>query len=142
MVGHQTVWFSERELITLSKEQENEFIEKTESLSVDKIAKTICAFSNDLPRREKPSVIFVGIADDGRYTGLSITDDLQLQVSNIRGNGNLQPLPSIRIHTLRIEQHDILAVQVQPSKNPPVRCKNHCWVRIGSSTQEASEQEA
>ena len=137
----QTEWFTEQELIELSKKQENAFIEKTESLNIQKIARTICAFSNNLSHQKSPSVIFIGIKDNGKYTHLTVTDEMQLQVSNIRGNGNLQPLPTINIQILRIKQYEILVVQVQPAMNPPMRYNSTCWVRIGSSVQKASEQE-
>ena len=137
----QAKWFTEQELIELSKEQENAFIEKTESLDTHKIARTICAFSNNLSHQQKPSVIFIGIKDSGQYTNLTVTDEMQLKISHIRGNGNLQPLPVINIQILRIKKYEILAVQVQPAMNPPMRYNGTCWVRIGSSVQKASEQE-
>ena len=141
MSDNQPIWLSDQELIKLSKEKENEFIEKTESLNIKKMAKTVCAFSNDLSHREKPSVIFIGITDDGQYIHLSETDEIQLKISNIRNNGNLHPFPVIRIQELSIEKYKILAIQIQPAKNPPMRYNNDCWVRIGSSVRTASEEE-
>ena len=141
MNTHQITWLDEAELIKLSKEQENEFIEKTRSIDIKKIAKTICAFSNDLSNRRKVAVMFIGITDDGKYTHHSFTDTMQLQVTNIKHSGSLQPLPVILVQILPIDQYEILAIQVQPSKNPPMRYNNRCWIRIGPSVQLASEQE-
>ena len=141
MNTHQITWLDEAELIKLSKEQENEFIEKTRSIDIKKIAKTICAFSNDLSNRRKVAVMFIGITDDGKYTHRSFTDKMQLQVTNIKNSGSLLPFPVIRVQTLSINQYKILAIQVQPSENPPMRYDNRCWVRIGPSVQLASEQD-
>ena len=47
-------WLSEKELSKLVLEDENDFMEKCESPNnSDKIAKTICAFANDLGNRKK-----------------------------------------------------------------------------------------
>ena len=142
MYSNHAQWLTEEKLKALSKQMENNFIERCESPEAKaKIAKTICAFSNNLENRREPSIIFIGIKDKGGYTDLTVTDEMLLNIASIRGDGNLQPFPVINIKRLPIEKHEVIAVQVQPSKNPPMRYKNVCWVRIGPSVRMASEEE-
>ena len=139
---NQPQWLEEEKLKILSKEMENDSIERCESPKAkDKIAKAICAFSNNLANGKEPSVIFIGIKDNGQYADLPVTDEILCNIASIRSDGNLQPLPIINIKKLSIEKHEIIAVQVQSSKNPPMRYKNVCWVRIGPSVRMASEEE-
>ena len=45
------------------------------------VREAICAFTNDLPDRRRPGVIFVGVRDDGTPTGLEINDALLLKLA-------------------------------------------------------------
>lgn len=142
MSYNQARWLPEEKLLDFLKEEESEYIEKCESpKSTDKIAKVICAFSNDLANRKNPSVIFIGINDNGEYTDLSVRDEMLRNIASIRSDGNLQPFPVIDIKKLSIKQYKIIIVQVNPTENPPMRYKNCCWVRIGPSVRRASEEE-
>ena len=38
-------------------------------------------------------------------------------------------------------QCELIVVEVKPSKNPPMRYKGCCWIRVGPSTRRASEEE-
>lgn len=142
MSNSQTKWLTKQELIDLLKKPEDDSIEKCESpKNKNKIAKAICAFSNNLSHQQKPSVIFIGITDKGQCSNLSITDEMLRNITSIRGDGNLQPFPIIKVEKQSVEECEIIVVQVQPSKNPPMRYKNCCWVRIGPSVRMASEGE-
>lgn len=135
-------WLTEQELTGLFKKSEDDSIERCESpKNKDKIAKAICAFSNNLSQQKKPSVIFIGVTDDGRCSNLSITDEMLRNISSIRSDGNLQPFPMITVGKQSIEECEIIVVQVQPSANPPMRYKHRCWVHIGPSVRAASEDE-
>ncbi len=139
MNNNHIKWLTESELQSLLPKPENEHIERCESAkNTDKIAKAICAFSNNLSDAKKPSVIFIGLKDNGEYSNLPITNELQRNIASIRDDGRLQPFPIINIKTLF---NKVIIVQVQASHNPPVRYKNQCWVRIGPSVRLASEEE-
>ena len=152
-----SVWLSKDKLSDLLKGKENHFVEKCESsVDTDKISKTICAFANNLSDRTLPCVLFIGVKDNGSCAGLSVTDKMLLNITSLRGNGNLQPFPvidvtrqnfilpcSVSSSKNKTEEKDceLIVVQVQPSKNPPMRYKGACWVRIGPSVRCASREE-
>ena len=135
---------SDQELNSLLKKNESTTIERTESLkNKDKINEAICAFSNDLAGTEKTGVIFIGIKDDGSPVQIPVTDETLLNLSSIRNNGNILPFPIINVRewTFGLDKHKIIVIEVTPAKNPPVRYKGVCWVRVGPSTQRATEEE-
>ena len=47
-----------------------EFKESLSSSAAESIKEAICAFANDLPRREKPGFVFVGVKNDKTIVGL------------------------------------------------------------------------
>jgi ATP-dependent DNA helicase RecG len=67
------------ELAQFAADLESDCVERKSSLSSsarEKVGQAICAFANDLPGRERPGVVMVGVDDHGEPTGLSITDRL------------------------------------------------------------------
>ena len=60
----------------------------------EKICRTICAFANDIANTRELGYLALGVGKDGLPTGLAITDDLELQIQNIRGEGKITPFPS------------------------------------------------
>ena len=54
---------------------------KASASDTKKIRQAICAFANDMPNHRQPGVIFVGANDDGSCAGISITDDLLLNLA-------------------------------------------------------------
>ena len=62
-------------------------------------------------------------------------------ITSIRSDGNLLPLPIITVEKRSLQKYEIIVVQIMPSKNPPMRYKSCCYVRIGPSTRIASEEE-
>ncbi len=86
---------SEIELAELLHDMESDRVERKESASsMDKINQTVCAFANDLPNNNLPSVIFVGVTDDGKPASLPVDDKLLLRLGNISGDGLISPFPS------------------------------------------------
>ncbi len=143
-MNHEEVqpFLEERDLRDLLTKEESECIERCESSkTTDKIAKAICAFSNNLNNTKKSMVVFVGLKDDGKCAGLSVTDEMQRNITSIRSDGNLLPLPVISVTKLVDEQCEVIAIQVIASENPPMRYKNCCWVRVGPSVRRASEED-
>ncbi len=126
----------------LLKQLENEVIERCESPKVTgKIAKAICAFSNDMAGHNKPCVIFVGLKDDGAFCGLAVTDEILKNLSSFRSDGNLLPFPVMSVRRLTVDSQEVAALVVQPSQKPPMRYRGRCYVRIGPSVRVASSEE-
>jgi len=67
---------------------------KASDADKDKLKRTICAFSNDLPDHRKPGVLFVGVNDNGTCAGLPITDEVLKRLADLGASGSIQPLPS------------------------------------------------
>jgi ATP-dependent DNA helicase RecG len=122
------------EIIRLAFALESDRTERKSSISdKEEIKKAICAFSNDLPNHNKPGYIFVGLSDKLQFSGLEITDELLLNLSNIRAEGNILPIPSMNVFKIDIDGNEIAIVEVFPSSSPPVRFKGVCWIRTGPS---------
>lgn len=120
------------DLAHLLKDLESDRVERKESAqNADRIGQIICAFANDLAGHGLPGVLFVGIADDGRPSGLPITDQLLQQLAAFRDQGNILPPPSINVRKVELADAVIAVVEVQPSAAPPIRYKGQIWVRVG-----------
>ncbi len=120
------------ELECLLDEIESDRVERKENAKDgDKIRQTICAFANDLPGREKPGVLFIGVDDRGNPTGLSVTDQLLQNLASMRDDGNILPMPSIDVQKQTLKGGEVAVVIVHPSNTPPVRFKGAIWIRSG-----------
>ena len=87
------------------------WVERKESLRGDgprKIRQAVCAFANDLPDHQRPGVVFVGASDAGAPVGLEITDELLLQLADVKTDGNIVPPP-----TLTVDRHVLLGTPSQ-----------------------------
>ena len=134
--------FTEQELEKLLKKEESESVEFCESpKKTDKIVKAICAFSNDMSDSQKTGIVFIGVKDNGMGARLSVTDEMQRNIAHIRSDGNLHPFPVISVRKIILRQCEMIIVEVQPSKNPPLRYQGRCWIRIGTTTRQASQEE-
>lgn len=123
---------------------ESELVERRESLQRDApkaIGQAVCAFSNDLPGHRRAGVVFVGMRDDGRPTGLPVTDDLLRQLADIKTDGTIVPVPTLSVRRLTMSGSDVAVVTVQPSPSPPVRFRGAVWVRTGPRRTIASAQD-
>jgi ATP-dependent DNA helicase RecG len=120
------------ELERLMTDLESDQVERKESLArPDEIRQAICAFANDLPDHQSPGYVFVGVSDDGRPTGLRITDELLRNLANMRDDGNILPLPRIVVQSATLVAIPVAVVEVFPSETPPVRYRGQVWVRVG-----------
>lgn len=130
------------DVLKLMRELESDRVERTVSESnTDKFAKAICAFANDMPHHRQPGYLFVGVDDDGHPSRANITDQLLLNLADIRSAGNIQPLPVMSVERLETADGNVAVVEVLPSDLPPVRYKGQVWIRVGPRQAIASESE-
>ena len=131
-----------QELRLMLKYLESDLIERKASLSdPDRIRQAICAFANDLPDHRRPGIIFIGANDDGTCAGLSVTDDLLLKLSQMRDDGKIQPIPSITVEKLMINNCEMAVVIAKPSLAPPIRLSGVTWIRVGPRRAIATPEE-
>ena len=133
--------YSDDELAAMTQDLESDLVERKRSLSTsasEKIARSICAFANDLPGHRKPGVIFVGVEDDGRCAGLMIDDEILKRLADMRDHGQLLPRPSMDVQRRTLGGCDVATVTVQPSPHPPVRYEGRVWVRVGPTVRAAT----
>jgi len=136
--------FTDTELLEIISEDEADRVEFKESLSGDspgKIREDICAFANDLPNHEKPGFVFVGVKKDKTIVGLRVTDELLLQLADMKTDGNIVPPPSLTVEKRVLEGKEVAVVKVEPSDSPPVRYKGTIRIRIGSRRDVATAQD-
>jgi len=123
---------TDQELETLIDDIESDRVERKESISEgDRFRQAICAFANDLPNHCEPGVLFVGVDDKGIPTGLPVTDQLLLNLSAMRDDGQILPLPSMTVQKRVLRGRDVAVVTVRPADAPPVRYKGTIWIRVG-----------
>ena len=94
-------------------------------------AEAICAFANDLHEHDHPGVLFVGVTDDGTPSGLTIDDRLLTDITSIKNNGTILPLPTLLVERRTLKGVDVAVVTVWPADSPPVRYDGRIWVRSG-----------
>jgi ATP-dependent DNA helicase RecG len=132
----------DRELEILLADLESDRVErKASSSDRDRICEAICAFANDLPGHGQAGVLFVGVHDDGLCANLPITDDLLLNLSHIRSDGNILPFPTVTVQKRTIAGCELAAVTVEPADAPPVRYRGRVWVRVGPRRAIATVEE-
>ena len=134
--------YSDSRLELLMADLESDFVERKESAADGRrIRRNICALANDLPGNRRPGVVLVGVRDDGACASLPIDDELLVRLSNIHGEGDILPLPSMTVQKRRLNECDVVVVTVEPSADPPVRYRGRVWVRVGPSVREASAED-
>ena len=130
------------ELRALIRNHESDRVELTASKSnTDKFGQAICAFANDFPSHERPGYLIIGIRDDGRASGLAVTDQLQRSLSALASDVNFEPRPTMTVQKYTLPEGEVAVVEVLPSDLPPVRYKGRVWIRVGPSRRGASQQE-
>lgn len=134
----------------ITKEEVLELLHSTESYRVertvstcdmDKFQEAICAFANDLPNSRKKGYLILGAHDNGKFSGLKVTDDLLKKISGIRSDGNILPLPVMSVEKFVYPEGDLLVTEVTPSLIPPVRYRGRTFIRIGPRRDIATEAE-
>ena len=136
--------YTQQELEALLADLESDLVERKESLHGDnprRIRQAVCAFANDLPDHQRPGVVFVGADDAGAPVNLEITDELLLQLADIKTDGNIVPPPTLTVDRRLLLGAPVAVVTVLPSDTPPVRHRGRIWIRVGPRRAVASAQD-
>ena len=91
--------FSDQEFEALLEDTESDRAEREETFKGDtpqKARQAVCAFSNDLPNYNKAGVLFIGAKDNGEPSGIEVTDQLLLSLADMKTDGNILTLLSVR----------------------------------------------
>lgn len=135
---------TDEEIETLALDPESDRVERKEKYSRDvrdRVAQAICAYANDLPRHGAPGLVLIGMKDDGEPSGVPVTDELLCSLGALRSDGNILPLPALIVRKVSIRGHDMAAVVVMPSGDPPVRYEGRVWIRVGPRRAVATRDE-
>ena len=136
--------YTDRDLEALLADIESDLAERKESFRGDspgKVREAVCAFANDLPDHRRPGVVFIGARNDGSPAGLAITDELLLQLSDVKTDGNILPPPSLTVSKRVLRGAEMAVLIVDPSDSPPVRYKGRIWIRVGPRRAVATAQD-
>lgn len=131
------------ELARLATDLESDRVERKASLSdgSERVGQAICAFANDMPGRGEVGLVLVGVTDDGRPSGLPITDRLLQTLAAFRSDGNILPLPTMSVEKRELRGVEVAVVEVTPSGDPPVRYRGAVWIRVGPRRAIASRDD-
>ncbi len=133
---------TDQQLEVLLDDLESDRVERKESNGdPGRIRQAICAFANDMPGHGEPGVVFVGVRDNGTCANLAVTDQLLLNLADMRSDGNILPLPTMTVQKRTIRGCELAAIRVQPSLYPPIRFNGRIWIRVGPRRATASEEE-
>lgn len=134
---------TKEEVLQLLKSTESFRIERTISKgNTDKFCEAICAFANDLPGSKKNGYLIIGADDSGNIQpGFKVDDRLLKNISALRSEGNILPLPTMTVDRFEYPEGDLLVCEVQPSFFTPVRYRGRVFIRIGPRRDIASEDE-
>ncbi|HBL29212.1 MAG TPA: transcriptional regulator [Acidobacteria bacterium] len=136
--------YGEQDLERMLFDLESDLAERKESFKGDvptKAREAVCAFANDLPGHGRPGVVFIGARDDGSPSGLSVTDELLLQLADLKTDGNIVPPPTLTVAKHFLRGQEMAVVTVWPADSPPVRYKGRIFIRIGPRRGIASAQD-
>ena len=135
---------TDRQLLELLHDLESDRVERKASFKGDapkKARQAVCAFANDLPGYNQPGILFIGAGDDGEPSGLEVTDQILLSLSDMKTDGNILPLPALSVEKRLLKDAEMAVVTVMPSDLPPVKYDGRIWVRTGPRRSQANEQE-
>lgn len=107
----------------------------------EKVRQAICAFANDLPNHQQPGIVFIGAKDDGSPSGIEVTDQLLLTLSDIKADGKIVPPPTMTVTKRSLKGADMAVITVWPADAPPVRHSGRIWIRTGPRRDRASAQD-
>ena len=135
--------YSDQELELLLDDIESDRIERKRSFNNegDNARRAVCAFSNDLPNHNEPGILFFGAENDGCPSNLPITDEILRNISDMKTDGNILPLPVYTVEKRILKGAEMAVVTVLPSDMPPIRYKGQIWIRTGPRHAVANAQE-
>ena len=133
---------NDQELLILLNDLESDRVERKASNSdPKKLRQSICAFANDLPNHQQPGVLFIGVNDNGACSNFDVTDEVLLNLSNMRADGKILPFPIMTVSQRILQGCTLAVVIVEPSDSPPIRYDGRTWVRVGPRRALASAEE-
>lgn len=135
---------SNQELENLLDDLESDRIERKKAWAgeaPEKVRQAICAFANDLPNHQQPGIVFIGAKDDGSPSGIEVTDQLLLTLSDIKADGKIVPPPTMIVAKRALKGADMAVITVWPADAPPVRHSGRIWIRTGPRRDLASAQD-
>lgn len=137
--------YSDTELDAMRVDVESDRVERKKAMSGNvptAIREAICAFANDLPGHGAPGVLFIGVDDGGSpVDGFAVTDQLLLQLADIKTDGNIAPPPTLLVEKRNLQGRDMAVVTVWPADSPPVRYQGRIHVRWGPRRGVATAQD-
>ena len=136
--------YSTEQLEHMLNDIESDLVERKESFKGDApktVREAVCAFANDLPNHDRPGVVFIGVRDNGEAANLAISDDLLLQLSHIKTDGNIVPPPTLTVAKHKLHGADAAVITVWPADSPPVKYKGRICIRVGPRRAVASAQD-
>jgi ATP-dependent DNA helicase RecG len=136
--------YTDTELEAMLADLESDLVERKESFRGDApnaVREAVCAFANDLPNYRRPGVAFIGATDDGRPSGLAVTDELLRQIADVKTDGNIVPPPSTTVGRLVLRGGEVAVILVDPADSPPVRYRGRVHIRIGPRRGIATAQD-
>ena len=137
--------FTDENLLEMLRDLESDRVERKESFlgnAPTTVREAVCAFANNLPGHDGPGVVFIGARDNGSpVPNFTVTDQLLLQLADIKTDGNIIPPPTLLVEKRRLEQGDLAVITVWPADTPPVRYKGRIQVRWGPRRGLASAQD-
>lgn len=134
--------YSDNEFLALLQAGESMHCEFKADLSSkdnkERICRTICAFANDISNQQRNGIIVLGIKDDGSASGLSISEKLERDILDIKGEGKIVPQPTFICQKQTFKGQDVLRIEIAPAVSPPVKYEGRIWVRPGNTTRQAT----
>ncbi len=136
------IMIKKEDVLVLLDSMESDRIERTISVKEDKLGQAVCALANDFPNNKISGYILLGVNDKGAIAGIKFTDNELRSIGDVRSNGNVLPQPSIVVsEVFTFPEGDVVIIEVKPSKYPPVRYDQRCWIRVGPRRAKASVEE-
>ncbi len=135
---------TEQELEALLDDIESDLVERKRSFKGDvpkKARQAVCAFANDLPDHNQSGILFIGAEDDGAPSHEPITDELLRDLSDMRTDGKILPLPVMTVQKRVLKGAQMAVITVEPSDMPPVKYDGRIWIRTGPRRSVANAQE-
>lgn len=133
---------SDDQLLRRLRDREASNVERTSAArDQDKFAAAICAFANVLPDTRETGVLFIGVHDDGRCAGIEIGEQLLQTLAGFRTDGNITPFPVMHVRKHKLDDYEMVVVEVEPSDNPPLKYKGRVCIRIAGRRGYATAEE-
>jgi len=135
--------YSDHELESMLNDIESDRVErkKTFKNEGEDARIDVCAFSNNFPNHEEPGILFIGADDNGCPSNEIITDEILRNITDMKTDGNILPLPVFTVEKRTLKGSQMAVVTVLPSDMPPVKYKGKIWIRTGSRRAVANAQE-